>query len=673
VAIREANLTDCAHAGLALALATLSCGGPDPILLPPLGEVVVAVDTDAPVPELVSRLRVDFFAKDGTWFDSRDVLRADARDWPAIFSVYSENQQEKQLILRLRGYREGRLRRYAGERLSEPFVEPPVAGSLAELCDAPPSLRLGEPLTQRWGRESFTGFEQTDGCERAPGASGAVAATLTVDYPGSFRIETTRVAPFTQTAGDTVLFLRRTCSEAESQIACNDDAPNEQSAEAYDHRSRIIVDLEPGSYTVMAMGVFAEPAEVTIKANRTEAWQDADQPRLGCETPAALPRLFQNGSDATPKDEPQPSLAIDRLVRLRVTAGKKQLAKLTLSARCTGTMAKLSAAGSFADLAPSGAETCLDREGERQPLDDEPLVPFTALPQSSVVGQHGFDQPCGPTARSAQAVCIPGGAFVLGVPLPSSTVGRFAAVHRFWMDRTEVTVGRWRAAVSRGFVAPAASPRINDEPYSIDPAAPAGSACPYSSEPFAGAGDRERYPVTCVTWYDARAFCQFEGGDLPSEAQWEYAASRAGRSQTTIYPWGDGDGAVACDQAVFARFDFSGEYTCGDRSAGLVGVDDVAYQNDVTPLGVQGLAGGANEWVLDAWAETFDGGCWANATIDDPLCWQAEALLRTIRGGSALGAAEELFLGKRHFAEPLGAGGNGLPSVGLRCVYQEPT
>src|SRR5258706_16425972 len=94
----------------------VGCGSADAIVLPPLGEVVVAVDTDAPVPELVSRLRVDFFAKDGTWLDSRDILRADARDWPATFSVYSDDEREKELILRLRGYREGRTRRYQGER-----------------------------------------------------------------------------------------------------------------------------------------------------------------------------------------------------------------------------------------------------------------------------------------------------------------------------------------------------------------------------------------------------------------------------------------------------------------------------------------------------------------------------------------------------------------------------
>ena len=71
-------------AGLA-GCAALSCG---PRALPPLGEVLVVVDTDLPVPRVASGLRVDTYgATDGVWLDSRDVARRDPRDWPASFSV----------------------------------------------------------------------------------------------------------------------------------------------------------------------------------------------------------------------------------------------------------------------------------------------------------------------------------------------------------------------------------------------------------------------------------------------------------------------------------------------------------------------------------------------------------------------------------------------------------
>jgi len=46
------------------------------------------------------------------------------------------------------------------------------------------------------------------------------------------------------------------------------------------------------------------------------------------------------------------------------------------------------------------------------------------------------------------------------------------------------------------------------------------------------------HPVTQVTYYDALAYCEWAGGTLPTEDQWEYAAQSAG-TVTTTYPWGD--------------------------------------------------------------------------------------------------------------------------------------
>ena len=67
-------------------------------------------------------------------------------------------------------------------------------------------------------------------------------------------------------------------------------------------------------------------------------------------------------------------------------------------------------------------------------------------------------------------------------------------------------------------------------------------------------GSIENRPITNVTWFDAYAFCIWDGGFLPSEAEWNYAA--AGGNEQRVYPWSlkypPGSNDVSCANAWYS-------------------------------------------------------------------------------------------------------------------------
>jgi formylglycine-generating enzyme required for sulfatase activity len=389
-------------------------------------------------------------------------------------------------------------------------------------------------------------------------------------------------------------------------------------------------------------------AEGKVRDYRGERFREWGGPIVD-PPPSAGPRLLKNGADVTPPSEPQPLVAVDRLVLLRLMPGVRGRASVTLHGACAGTMAKLGA---------EAPESCVDTEKERAPVIAERLEGDLSIPTATTQGSWNAT-PCAPDDPTSKRVCIPGGAFILGSDdilvtpgfdaFPERTVG----LRGFFVDRQEVSVGDFRAAVARGF-SPARFPKANEGALGDDPT---GDACTWSAAPQG----HEDYAVSCVTWDTARAFCQFAGGDILTEAQWEYVATSAGRRSKSRFVWGDD--APTCDRAIYGRAPLGGIVgVCQSHGAGPHPLADSA--NDVTTLGVIGMAGGIAEWVRDGY-EPYNGACWGNVPITETLCAEESPLERSIRGGSW--ASPPPFL---RSSARIGEGAAGQLAIqGIRCVY----
>ena len=204
----------------------------------------------------------------------------------------------------------------------------------------------------------------------------------------------------------------------------------------------------------------------------------------------------------------------------------------------------------------------------------------------------------------AEMVLIPAGEFLMGSPEDEGEDGEHPQhtvfVDAFYMDKYEVTNGQYKQFIdATGHKAPE---YWDNEAY-----------------------NQPNQPVVGVSWDDAKAYCQWAGKRLPTEAEWEKAAR--GGSVGKKYPWGD---SITHDDANY--------YGTGGRDT----------WNRPSPVGsfapngygLYDMAGNVWEWCAD-W---FDSGYYAKSSKQNPTGPSSQEYLdadqkkgwrqRVLRGGS---------------------------------------
>jgi len=223
-------------------------------------------------------------------------------------------------------------------------------------------------------------------------------------------------------------------------------------------------------------------------------------------------------------------------------------------------------------------------------------------------------------------VYVPAGAFEMGSEKnadeqPIHTV----EIDAFWLDKTEVTNAQYQTCVTADVC---------------------GQSAYTDNLDF---NDAEQ-PVVGISWFDAVDYCNWVGGRLPTEAEWEYAARG---SNNLAYPWGNAweENMANCE-----------EKACRDGFAVSAPVGE--FPRGASWVGALDMSGNVWEWVTD-W---YDAQYYARSPDSNPK-GPTDGTYRVLRGGSWQDVADLMSGSARGWDNPRIWG----LDRGFRCVQTSLT
>jgi formylglycine-generating enzyme required for sulfatase activity len=223
-------------------------------------------------------------------------------------------------------------------------------------------------------------------------------------------------------------------------------------------------------------------------------------------------------------------------------------------------------------------------------------------------------------ADGATLVYVPAGEFTMGSDYsPDEQPIHKVNLPAFWIDQTEVTTNQYAACISAG---------------KCDP--------PSNTDHFNTA--YANYPVVDADWKQAKAYCEWAGRRMPTEAEWEKAARG---TDGRIYPWGND----APSNSLLINITL-------DVHIAAVG----KIPKGKSPYGAYDMAGNVWEWVNDWYNETY----YQSSPLSNPL-GPNSGQYRVVRGGSTNYSDNDVRSASRDRFDPTYHS----TDIGFRCASSE--